>query len=137
MSRARAAKLIEPTYYVFAGLHLRKPTTLPHASEAEQKKAAESLFNELTPELINWASDEVLVAWSRFKRNAISGSGVETVFDFEKVLLAIRHDYGHKGKNVSEGDLLGLFINDIDDHLALRKGKSKATVVAQGVTQPE
>lgn len=30
--------------------------------------------------------------------------------------MAIRKDMGHKNKGVTKGDLLGLFINDIDKY---------------------
>lgn len=93
---------------------------LLEGNRSDQSTNAENLFRELTPELMTWASDNVLVAWSRFKRGIGDNPSEEAVFNFEKVLMAIRKDYGHGGKGVAEGDLLGLFINDIDEQLARR-----------------
>lgn len=64
-----------------------------------------------------WGSDEVLQRYAAFRR-AGTTSGVETVLAVEKLLLAIRSDMGHKNKNLKTGDLLSIFINDLDSFLA-------------------
>jgi hypothetical protein len=97
-----------------------------------QQAAAEEFFNDLTPDLINWASDDVLVAWSKFKRNIQNHPDMERVFDLEQVLLAIRKDYGHKGRKIVEGDLLGLFVTDIDEQLAKRRGSVNSGTAQTG-----
>ena len=89
----------------------------------ERQAAAEALFRDLTPDLITWASDDVIVAWSHFKRKISSLPPEEVVFALEKVLMEIRSDYGHGGSKIAEGDLVGLFINDIDDILARRNSR--------------
>lgn len=96
-------------------------TLLQTEAGPQQTVAAETLFRELTPDLITWSSDEVLVEWSRFKRTVSNLPPEEAVFALEKVLMAIRRDYGHKGSKVEDGDLLGLFINDIDTYVANRR----------------
>jgi energy-coupling factor transporter transmembrane protein EcfT len=84
--------------------------------------ATAQLFARLTPKLIIWGADDVVVAWSRWRRGLTSGTiaGMDVMFEFESVLKAIRKDLGHSGANVGRGDLLGLFINDVDDHLSTR-----------------
>ena len=81
------------------------------------------LIMELNPEIITWASDNVLVTWSRFRRGLAAGRfpGIDAVFEFEKVMFAIRDDYGHTNARVRTGDLIGLVVLDIDDYL--RDGK--------------
>jgi hypothetical protein len=44
--------------------------------------------------------------------------GHESLFMFEQVLLVIRRDLGHANKDLARGDLLALWINDIDEVLA-------------------
>ncbi|MFG1812092.1 hypothetical protein [Streptomyces sp. NPDC049040] len=84
-----------------------------------------TLLREVTPDLVTWASDDVLVAWARFKREVQSATqSVDAVFEFEKLLLAIRRDYGHSGSKMTEGQLLALFINDVDEQLARRQAQS-------------
>ncbi|MFB7947223.1 hypothetical protein ACFC6L_20155 [Kitasatospora phosalacinea] len=87
----------------------------------QREAAAEVLFRQLTPDLITWSSDEVLAEWSRFKRTVANLPPEDAVFALEKVLMAIRRDYGHKGSKLEDGDLLGLFINDIDTYIANRR----------------
>jgi hypothetical protein len=82
-------------------------------------EATTALFQRLTPQLMTWASDDVLLSWSRWRRGLNTGAfvGPEVLFAFESVLQAIRKDYGHKNQGVSRGDLLGLFVNDVDEYL--------------------
>jgi len=82
-------------------------------------EATTALFQRLTPQLMTWASDDVLLSWSRWRRGLNSGAfvGPQVLFAFESVLQAIRKDYGHKNQGVARGDLLGLFVNDVDDYL--------------------
>lgn len=78
-----------------------------------------SFFNKFTQKLMVWGSDEVVSQWSSYRRKI--GKNPEdtatTMFEFEKLLLAIRKDTGHTNKNIKSGDLLGLFINDIDNYI--------------------
>ncbi|MGW1376194.1 hypothetical protein ACWD6P_18255 [Streptomyces sp. NPDC002446] len=83
-------------------------------------------LRDITPDLITWASDDVLLAWSKFKREAQVLVSEDTVFNFEELLSAIRRDFGHSGRKVQEGDLLALFINDIDEQLARRRAQRNA-----------
>ncbi|MFI9061477.1 hypothetical protein ACIGQE_06320 [Streptomyces sp. NPDC053429] len=90
----------------------------PDSSNADE---VAQFFREITPDLITWASDDVLLAWSKFKRESQANSPMDMVFSFEALLSAVRRDYGHSGRKVQEGDLLALFINDIDEQLARRR----------------
>ena len=81
-------------------------------------------FNKFTQELMVWGSDEVVSLWSQYRRKFVNQDpekpdpSFNNMFEFEKLLLAIRKDTGHKNKGLKRGDLLGLFINDIDKHLS-------------------
>lgn len=70
-------------------------------------------------ELITWASDSVLKEWSIFRKIAInnSGNGIELMFQIEKLFYTIRKDLGHKNENLLKGDILRLWVNDIDNIL--------------------
>lgn len=89
-------------------------------SEAEKERERLQFFADLTPQLMAWGSDEVVVAWSRYRRNAAAraSDSPETMFEFEALMRTIRKDLGHRGKRVKKGDLLGLFVNDVDDFIA-------------------
>lgn len=46
---------------------------------------------------------------------------LESINLTENLLLAIRKDMGHKNKGLQQGDILSLFINDVDETLATLK----------------
>lgn len=78
-----------------------------------------AFFNKFTQKLIIWGSDEVVSQWSNYRRK-ITQNTTDTktnMLELEKLLLAIREDTGHKNKNIHQGELLGLFINDIDNYI--------------------
>ncbi len=83
---------------------------------------AQVFFRELTPQLMVWASDEVLVARShyqrKFRKPAKSGD-ISAVLQFEDFMLLMRRDLGHKNKGVGRGALLGLFITDLEQYVSI------------------
>lgn len=94
---------------------------LGSAGGALDEQRAKEFFVNLTPDLLVWASDDVLVRWSRERRRWTQiqpgAGGMDMMFRFEELLLAIRRDLGHPNKGVARGDVLGLWVNDIDDYL--------------------
>ena len=78
-------------------------------------------FEDFVKKVTVWGSDDVVKAFGDFKRQApniqAGASPKEIIFLSEKLLFAIRRDLGHKNKNLKQGDLLSLFITDIDQHL--------------------
>jgi hypothetical protein len=72
-------------------------------------------FNQ---QLILWGSDDLLSEYNRFRAvGAVLGEegGPPIMFAFEGLLYAIRRDLGHPNKGLGRGDLLRVFINDLDD----------------------
>ena len=84
-------------------------------SESEMAQQAA----KFTQNLIVWGADDVIDAWFRFRNKSINsdGSGIAVMFEIENLLLAIRKDLGHKNKGLVPGKVLGLFINDIHEHI--------------------
>lgn len=72
-------------------------------------------FASLTPDLILWASDEVLTIFIEFRQQgSISSHPTEQTLLFGKLLLAMRKDLGHQNKGLSEKLILGTFVNGIE-----------------------
>lgn len=77
-------------------------------------------FSTFTQKLIVWGSDEVLKEYSTFRRQSYvlaeqpSSAHLEPLLIFEQPLYAIRSDVGHKNRDLKLGDLLALFITDVD-----------------------
>ena len=94
-------------------------------ASAEQLDLLEFL-TRMTPKLMIWGSNDVIVKWSQFRRGADKHPPIDYMFMMEDLLTAIRKDLGHSGGGIARGDLLGLYINDIDDHLPPGKGSRNA-----------
>jgi len=82
-------------------------------------------MSHFTQRIMVWGSDDVLVAWVKCRRAAIDEEDIKKnpmklMILYENLILTIRRDLGHKNKNIGEGDVLALFVNDIDQYL---KGK--------------
>jgi hypothetical protein len=115
-SRDRKVKLYEnfvtSWFQVFGVGEVRTPEEAQVATTS-----ALAAMTKMIPEMIFWASDASLVEWSRLRRVTVTAGPEQQQFNllgFEKVLLAIRQDLGHKNKGIEAGDLLGLWVNDID-----------------------
>ena len=75
-------------------------------------------FITVTEQLVVWGSDEVVREFRAFRMAFVDGGNpTEGLFQYEKLLNAIRKDLGHKNQGFKRGTLLGLWVNDIDRHV--------------------
>jgi Co/Zn/Cd efflux system component len=98
-------------------------------------KAAKTLFSKLTPQMITWASDDVMRTWSHWQRDQNVGvlKGMQITFGFESLLQTIRKDLGHANTGFEAGDILRLFVSDLDKHLTSNKPAPEVVpVLAEG-----
>jgi hypothetical protein len=75
-------------------------------------------FADMTPDLILWASDDVLNLYIEFRRMAsssASGALNSPILLFGRLLLAMREDLGHQNNKIDEVSILGTFVNDIEN----------------------
>lgn len=73
-----------------------------------------------TQKLLVWGSDDVVLQWSKYRMMFVNNDKpdtMKTMLQMEQLLYAIRKDTGHKNKQHKKGDILKLFINDIDKYL--------------------
>lgn len=92
------------------------------AEKLGKKKLSEvetmAFFVTSSEKLTIWGSDEVVLAFRACRTASLTGTRPEEfLFMYEKLLLAIRKDLGHKNRNFKRGTVLGLFINDIEKYL--------------------
>jgi hypothetical protein len=74
-------------------------------------------MGKFSDKLMMWGTPDVIRAWRDVKRAADEDlEPMEMVLRFGAVLVAIRKDLGHN-RNLDVRDLLGVTINDIDDHI--------------------
>jgi hypothetical protein len=78
----------------------------------------EKWFAETTEKLSIWGSDDLIIAFGRFKKGISEMTDpIHGLVVFEDLLLAIRKDLGHSGRKLKRGEILRLFVTDIDQHL--------------------
>jgi hypothetical protein len=75
-----------------------------------------------TEQLILWGNPAVIHAWLGLRQAGVSAIGGPTTTEpvrlFEQFLRAAREDIGISNKNLSQGNLLRLYINDWDEAVA-------------------
>lgn len=92
-----------------------------------EQEMAEFLSN-YNQKMMVWGSDSVLREWSAWRRcleqhttdpepNFVAG-----LVQYEKLILAIRKDLGHKNEGIGKFDILRLFINDLDEAIKRHGG---------------
>jgi hypothetical protein len=85
-------------------------------------------FQEFTQKIIIWGDEDVIRKWLAFRLHSINhkpDSDNHIFFVYEDLLLAIRRDIGQSNFKLKKGDMLKLFINDLDEHLNTLDKKHK------------
>ena len=75
-------------------------------------------FVEFTETLTIWGSDDLIREWGEIRQRFMAAGedpsrARETVFDFERLLIAIRRDAGNPDTTIGRGEILSLFIDDV------------------------
>lgn len=75
-------------------------------------------MNKFSQELTLWGSSKAIRLWDDWRLLSVNKkpNPEELLLAMEKVLIQLRRDMG-QGRGIRQGDLLKLFINDIDDWL--------------------
>lgn len=98
------------------------------AEKAGRKKLSEKeitiFLMDFTEKIIVWGSDEVIKSFQKFREetmripiNKDEVPHIKSMFYLEDLMLEIRKDLGHKNKDFKKGDVLSLFINDIEKYI--------------------
>jgi len=90
-----------------------------HIDEREKNDSLVKFLKKQTSKLILWAGPEVLLHWGYFKSSAsnLTEEEIESgviLFQFEELLKVIRKDMGQSNAGLKKGDVLRLFVTDID-----------------------
>ncbi len=83
-----------------------------------QKEIQEFFINK-TPLFLSYGSNEVVAKWGVLRVTPIDPDDktYKTLFQLEELMLAIRRDLGHGKSKIKKGDILRLFVNDIDKYI--------------------
>jgi hypothetical protein len=110
-----------PMYEDFMTFFFRIFGAANHPEQAPDPGEQERFFAEFTRRAITLSSDRFLREWSGYRQKLAQGA-LQTVdptrpnhmlMEFEKVLLAIRDDFGHRNRKIQPGDILRMWINDL------------------------
>lgn len=97
---------------------LRTFWTVKEGGEAAEEKAV-PFFEDLAQTLLLWGSEPVITAFNRW-RTAVATEPeghLDNLLVFEQLIFALRADLGNSSDGLGPGDLLRVFVNDIDDVL--------------------
>lgn len=86
--------------------------------QGKQPLSEKDLINrlaQLTPKIIIWGSEELIVQWNNVRTEATSKkkNPLEIFEPWNQLLLTIRKDLGHSNKKLQKWDLMRLFVNDL------------------------
>lgn len=90
--------------------------------EVLPEKELIKMMSKFTENLILWGSEDVIKSYKAYRTyfmNRSQGDSltIEAIDLMENLLLSIRKDMGHNNKSLKQGDILSLFINDLDEVL--------------------
>ena len=105
-----------PVYESFIEFSIRYTLKKGGDSQLSEEEVRQFL-TEYTQRMMVWGSDEVIAAWVTFRYSSIGSSpstdGNAVLEQFEKIILAMRKDLGHKNKGFKPNDILRMFVNDL------------------------
>jgi len=72
------------------------------------------LIRDMSREIILYGSDKIVRKWSEYRKHASTFTTEQHLYYLEGILHIIREDLGIKKGELSSGELLSLFVNDIE-----------------------
>jgi hypothetical protein len=112
-----------PVYSAFFNFWLE---FLMQAKQGNPQPQADVLifFSEFTGKLMAWGSDDVIRCYLEFRRlpqisnleEDQSDRNVELMYKLERLFLAFRRDLRHSTEVLKPGDILSLFVNDMEKY---------------------
>lgn len=90
--------------------------------ESPTEKEITEYFVTKNPELLTFASNTVIKKWGKLRANLSDEklSNVDKMLLVEDLLKEIRTDLGHGRRGFKKGDILRIFINDVDEQLGIK-----------------
>jgi len=108
-------KMREP-YSKFVDLLFNILMSTKDGKKFDEKEVAKKA-NEFNKDVILYGSNKVIKKWNVYRTNCVNLTPLspkENLIKLEAVLYAIRKDLGLKKRFMKKGDILSLFINDIN-----------------------
>jgi len=109
-----------PVYEELINFSFRCTFAQKMGEEPPTEQETVQFIAKLIPRLIIWSDGNIIKSFCSFRdcsNDNIDTSNPKILFIFEDMLLKIRNDLGHKDKRLKRGDILGLYVNDINKYL--------------------
>jgi len=118
LERDTRAKKI-PVYEDFVGFWLDALFASKTGKKALSEQQIMQGVIEWTKPILMWGSDDVVREWGQLRVQLAEAKpgNFEGLFRFEQFLITLRRDAGYPETNLSRGDLLRLWVNDIDQYI--------------------
>jgi len=100
---------------------------LGKSKQAADNEVMVELFARVPAPMISFASRSVIVAWNKFRRvaQADAENTKAIALAFEDLFKAMRKDLGHNTFMHQPGELLGTFVNGVDELMGRNKSARK------------
>jgi hypothetical protein len=97
--------------------------------DATKQASNIKFFKSAQTKLLLYGPTPVLKAWIAWLRTGTSNDleNPALLLAYERLLVAVRADLGHDNAGLEPGDLLRVYVNDIDDAMARSTSSSGAT----------
>lgn len=103
------------------------------ASGSVEQTDVETFFGELAQSLQLWGAPPVINAFNAWRSAAVEHvadgeMAIGMLFAYEDLLLVTRADLGISNEGLERGDLLRIFVNDLDEHLPAIESEAVASL---------
>ncbi len=105
-----------PIYEDFSELLFKVLKSSKLGEQISEDELLEFIF-KFNQKLLVWGGDNVIKEWANFRINTQSDDKYSVLFAVENILLAIRADMGHSNEKLKRGEILSVFINDMENIL--------------------
>lgn len=108
---ARKAEIYQEFMDYWFGV-LKAKRDLP---EKERKRTSDAYNKSFPKKLVTWSSEAVIKEYGDYM--GFDQHEDKDIFEFEKLLFAVRADLGHSNEGLKKGDLLRVFLKGVDTRL--------------------
>lgn len=107
-----------PLYEEQLGIFFRVVFAEKIKSKAATEQELIEAFANFSEKLIIWGGPDVIRAWSNLRLKLVNeeSGNIAQIIALEDFMFALRKDLGNDNSKLDKGDLLQLFVNDLDIH---------------------
>lgn len=121
-TKAELRVKMEKPYSEFISLIFDMMKSTKQSKMMSEKEMLERMIG-FSKEVTLYGSNKVVKRWAKYRTSADKLTPIENLTQMENILFAIREDLGIRKRGMKKGDILSLFINDIQEILKKKSAK--------------